>query len=197
VDGGRAPAASVADLDYRASENGRALQARNPAHRLRTYFTSSGISVHDRFAGDQLIDLRLSGIGRGEALTAVADGEVVSEGTRVEIRRPGIVEWYVNSPAGPEHGFTVPAPPEGEGKLGLELALRGATPSVRGDALIFTTPTGRNLSYGSLTAVGARRRHLSSRFEVLPTGAVRVSVDDEGAVYPVVIDPLLTALGRP
>ena len=62
-----------------------------------------------------LVELRLAGWGRGETLEPVASGEVMSEGARVEIARPGLVEWYVNAPSGLEQGFTLEQRPEGEG----------------------------------------------------------------------------------
>ena len=108
----------LAEREYQASENGEGLQAPNRAHNLRTYFEPSGIRVHDRTAAGspELLALSLAGVGRGERIAPVAPGEVTSEGARVEIRRPGLVEWYANSPAGLEQGFTLEERPEGEGR---------------------------------------------------------------------------------
>lgn len=47
---------------------------------------------------------------------------------RIESRRPGLVEWFVNSPLGLEHGFELGARPDGPGELVLVLALDGAGP---------------------------------------------------------------------
>ena len=101
----------LAMREYEASENGLGLQAPNRAHDLRIYFTTSGIRVHDRTPeAAELLALSLTAIGRGDALMPVPPGELVSQGARVEIRRPGLVEWYENSPAGLEQGFTLAAP---------------------------------------------------------------------------------------
>lgn len=187
----------IAGREYRTSENGTGLQAPNRAHNLRTYFDAQGIRVHDRTAADspELLRLSLTGVGRGKLIAAVAPGAgVVVHESRVEIRRPGIVEWYVNSPAGLEQGFTLDVRPGGEGPLAIELALRGATASLRGDALTFTAESGRELSYAKLAAADARGHALPSHFELASTTAIRLSIDDREATYPVIVDPLLTGI---
>jgi hypothetical protein len=186
---------NIAQREYRASENGQGLQAPNRAHDLRTYFDPNGIRVYDRTAAEsrELLRLSLAGVGRGEAITAAPFGDqVVAHESRVEIRRPGIVEWFENSPAGLEQGFTLDARPAGEGPLALVLSLRGATASRRADALVIRSDGGRELSYGRLSALDARGRSLPSHFELASATAVRLSVDDRGATYPVVIDPTLS-----
>jgi hypothetical protein len=98
----------IAQREYRVSPNAGELQAPNRAHALRTVFTPEGIRVRDRdAAGGELLALQLSGVGRGAALAPVTQGAVTSDGARVEIARPGVVEWFENSPAGLEQGFTL------------------------------------------------------------------------------------------
>jgi hypothetical protein len=181
--------------EYHASENGHGLQAPNRAHNLRTRFEKSGIRVHDRTAAGspELLGLSLAGIGRGAALASAPPGErVVADADRVEIHRPGLVEWYVNSPAGLEQGFTLAERLEGEGPLSLELLVSGAKASLRGDAVVLATSVRRKLRYGALVVVDAEERALASRFEIAGPDRVRIVVDDAGAIYPIVIDPLLT-----
>src|SRR5262245_48528902 len=66
----------IADREYRAHDDGSGLQAPNRRHGLRTWFTPSGIRVHDRTAGGspRLLALRLERIGRGSALHPVPAG---------------------------------------------------------------------------------------------------------------------------
>jgi len=199
-----APAASEAWLararrglaarEYRASRNRRGLQAPNRAHDLRTYFEPTGIRVHDRTAAGSpaLLGLALAGMGRGERLAEPAPGTVASKGARVEIRRGPLLEWYENSERGLEQGFTLSERPVGAGPLAIELAVEDATPSLRGDAVVFATPTGRKLRYGKLHAWDAEERILPASLDVTPAGRVRLEIDDAGATYPVVVDPLLT-----
>jgi hypothetical protein len=184
----------IAEREYQASENGEGLQAPNRAHDLRTYFERTGIRVHDRSTdSSELLRLSLSGVGRGADLAPVAPGEVASDGARVEIRRPGLVEWYVNSPDGLEQGFTLGARPAGEGRLALELVLEGAqASSASSDGLRLATVTGRELRYAKLAVADAAGATLPARMNAISPGRIRIEVEDAGASYPVVIDPLLT-----
>jgi len=186
----------IAQREYRASANGSGLQAPNRAHNLRTYFSPTGIRVHDRVhAGSpELLSLNLAGIGRGETPAPVQPGEVTSDGARVEIKRPGTIEWYQNSPAGLEHGVTLTKRPAGEGPLVVEHLVRGARASLSGEEVRFTTPTGRQLSYAKLAAFDARGHVLDAHIALPEPSRLQWVVNDANAVYPIVIDPLLTAV---
>jgi hypothetical protein len=188
-------AQALADREYEATPNAQGLQAPNRAHDLRTYFDARGIRVHDRTApGDpSLLALTLARVGRGGALAPVSPGEVTHAGPRVEIRRRALVEWYVNSDAGLEQGFTLSERPPGTGALALELALEGATASQQGEDLVFAARAGRRLRYGALRASDAAGRALAARFELVSGDRVRIAVDDAAAAYPIAIDPLLKA----
>jgi hypothetical protein len=94
---------------------------------------------------------------------------------------------------GLEQGFTISEPLAGEGPLLLELAVEGARVSQRRYGAIFQAATGRRLRYGSLAAMDANGRTLIARLEVPRVSQIRLVVEDEGAVFPVVIDPLITA----
>jgi hypothetical protein len=184
----------IAQREYEASRNDQGLQAPNRAQNLRTYFEPKGIRVHDRTAPDspELLSLRLASLGRAGGVEAIAPGEVVSDGARVEIRRPGLVEWYENGQRGLEQGFTLEARPDGEGDLWLELALDGATARVRRDELELRSAAGRRLRYSELHVRDAGGRALDARMELPTESRVRIVVADEGAAYPVTIDPLLS-----
>jgi len=185
---------SLERREYHASPNRSGLQAPNRAQNLRTYFEPTGIRVQDRTApgASELLSLSVSGVGRGSALAATLPGDVTSTGPRVEIRRAGLVEWYENSAAGLEQGFTLAERPAGEGPLVVELALRGAAASLRGDALIFTASSGRQLRYDQLVAVDTSGRRLSARLSAPTPDRVRIEVEDAAALYPLVIDPLIS-----
>ncbi len=185
----------IAAREYRATRSAQGLQAPNRRHELRTWFGPEGIRVHDRSApgAPQLLALSAASLGRGAERQALPPGEVASSGARVEIRRPGLVEWYENSPAGLEQGFTLAERPAGAGPLELELALRGAEAALRGEGVVFETATGRRLRYGNLVARDARGLELPARFELASRRALRLVVDDARAAYPLAIDPLLTA----
>ncbi len=185
---------SRAQREYHASHGRAGLQAANRAQSLRTTFEASGIRVHDPARPDapELLSLSLTGIGRRDALAVIEPGEVTSSGARVEIRREGLVEWYLNSASGLEQGFTLAERPAGDGPLVLELALRGATATQGGEALSLVSASGRRLHYGGLVAVDAAGLEIVARLSVPDPAHMRIEVEDADAAYPLVIDPLLT-----
>lgn len=184
----------LAEGEYHVSENGKGLQAPNRAHNLRTYFEPTGISLHDRTAAGsaELVGFWLVGMGRGAELAPVEAGTVTHAGARVEIQRPGVIEWYKNSPLGLEQGFTLAATMEGEGPVVLELAVGHAKASLRGQSIELATNAGRRLNYGKLIVRDANGMILASRLQVPSPQRVQLIVEDTGAAYPVVIDPLIT-----
>ena len=184
----------MAEREYRASENGEGLQAPNRAHNLRTYFEKTGVRVHDRVAGGspRLVDLRLAGLGRGAERAPIAAGVVTHERSRIEIRRPGLVEWYLNSPAGLEQGFIVEDRPAGNGQLIVELAVSGARASRRGDGVMLATSVGRTLAYDHLVVADASGAPIAAHLEVPAPERIQLVIADAGAHYPIAIDPLLT-----
>ena len=138
--------------EYHASHNGQGLQAPNRRQDFRTYFEADGIRVVAREAAEheELLRLHLDALGRGETLRAVSAGEVTSQDNRVELRRPGLVEWYENRPEGLEQGFTLAERPTGEGDLVLRLQVSGATVQAVDGGVELRTTAGRRLRYGKL-----------------------------------------------
>jgi hypothetical protein len=186
---------AIAEKEYEASHNDLGLEAPNRSHNLRTYFDGPGIRAHDRTAegSPELLGLSLVAMGRGEELSPLESGEVVSEGARVEVRRPGLVEWYVNTPTGPEQGFTLEAPPPGDGPVTLELSVRPGRAALERDRVVFSTPTGRRLEFGGLAAFDAVGTTVAARFQVPSGDRLRIVLAAENAVYPLTVDPLLTS----
>ena len=99
----------ISEREYHASRNSRGLQAPNRAHNLRTYFDERGIGVEERTASDsqELLRLTYSHIGRDKPVSEARSdkstikeqkSEITHSDNRVEIRREGITEWFVNSP---------------------------------------------------------------------------------------------------
>jgi hypothetical protein len=185
----------LSDHEYAASHNREGLQAPNRAQAFRTYFRPTGIEIVDRVAltSPELVRVELWGVGRGEALERVGSGEVASGAERVEIRRPGLVEWYVNTAGGLEQGFTFEARPAGAEPLVLELALGGAEARLDGQELRIAAATGRELRYGGLRAVDSRGTLLPAHLAAASPTRIRLVVDDTAAAYPLTIDPLFAS----
>jgi len=75
----------------------------------------------------------------------------------------------------------------------LELEVAGARATLHGEGVVLATDGGRRLAYGKLTALDATGREVVARLEVADASRLRLVVEDAGAAYPLVIDPLLTA----
>jgi hypothetical protein len=115
-----------------------------------------------------------------------------------------ITEWYENGPQGIEQGFTINTRPErsedtANEPLRLELALTGdlrSRISDDGKEIELVDKAGMSvLSYGKLSAVDAEGKKLVSRMEVSPDGReIELVVQDAGARYPLVIDPIVATL---
>ena len=92
----------LTEREYWASENASGLQAPNRAHRLRTYFEPDGIRVVDREDPEspELLGLASPPGAATARSRAPAKATLDHANERVEIRRPGLVEWFVNWAAG-------------------------------------------------------------------------------------------------
>ena len=189
----------VAVPGYEVALHEAGWQARNPAQGFRVTFTGEGMTLDD--AGWEW-GLTLLRFGRPESPEPVSAGAFAPLGRRVERTRPGIVEWYVNSREGLEHGFTIAAPPRGSmasSEVFVEMSLSGSlspTFSTDGQAIDFRGVNGSYaLRYAKLVVVDAAGMRLPARLEGFTEPGVRgirIRFDDEGARYPVTIDPMTT-----
>ena len=179
--------------------NGRApaFAARNAKHHLRTLFDRDAVRV-TRLSEDKPgweWGMALQRFGYKGAMRTVEKAERVADGNRIEYRRGDLVEWYINDGRGLEQGFTIAAPPgkQGNHPLSVELGLTGSLLASAGkDAVLFEDASGETvLRYSGLLAWDAEGRDLPARMAV-SDGRLTIEVDDQAAVYPVTIDPVLT-----
>jgi hypothetical protein len=168
------------------------LRAVNARAGLDAHFNPWGAGI---VAGAATAELSIESIGRGENLRAVGAAQLTSSDNRVELRRDGLVEWYVNGPAGFQHGFTLherPAPTD-DGALVVGLGVHGdysVSVNASTDAATLTSERGPRLRYAGLVAYDADGRELPARMEASTSG-LRLVVDDAGAAYPIVVDPFI------
>ena len=173
--------------------------ASNREQGMKFSFTSSGVLVSGASSGERWnLGMNLKSWSYGNKTRSAQPAKVAVSGDRIEYRRGPLSEWYCNSQAGLEQGFTVHAPPatgHRSGTLRLRLALSGdLTPSLAGDGggLVLARAGGeRVLRFAGLKAFDATGRSLPSRME-FSGGELALLVDDTAAVYPVTVDPLLT-----
>ena len=101
----------ITQHEYHASVTEQGLVAPNRAHGLRTTFSESGIAVVPRTREGVAPAWRFAwttrSFGRPGSEFGVAAVSPVSTGDRVTYRREGFSEWYVNTAAGLEQGFTI------------------------------------------------------------------------------------------
>ena len=130
--------------------------------------------------------MKLRSVGYGERLIGVSAARLTTSGSRIEYRRSlvgndsaagAITEWYVNTAAGLEQGFTLESAPgerrDGE-RLRVVLALEGdlrAQAVDDGQALEFKDDAGqRVLRYDHLVVRDAGGRELEARMAVRMEG---------------------------
>ena len=177
---------------YHAKREGRAWRLENSKHGLRADFTTGGVEVQ---SGAARFGLRLTGLGRGARLEAVAAAKPEAKSNRIDYRRGVLSEWYVNGPLGLEQGFTIDSPPARRGSEALTLALRlsgdlSAVPDPRGDGMALQAREGGTaLRYRGLVAWDSAGRTLPAWWQGQGS-EVRLRVDDAGARYPLTIDPI-------
>src|SRR5215813_5315136 len=117
-----------------------AYQFYNPAQSLRVTFTSSGARIaSSKGERERDLTIKLIGYGYGSRMTGLDSQNIVARQNRVEheyaphsplpIPHSPIQEWFVNSEAGIEHGFTLPEPPPtergGDEALRVEMEIGG------------------------------------------------------------------------
>jgi len=171
-------------------------RARNPGQRLTTIFDGRGFQAESE-SGSWSFGLELASYGWGEHQSIVDRPRSVSSvGDRVAYTWDDrLTEWFVNGRRGLEHGYTVNArPAEARGPFGLALAIRGGLiplASANGRDVRFDDAGGAAaLNYSGLEVFDADGRILAAAWKVMD-GGLQLSVDDQGARYPLTIDPIV------
>jgi CSLREA domain-containing protein len=177
---------------------GNERRARNHAQQWLTRFDGRGFAIEpDSPANgeDWRWGLELQSYGfPGHERAISGRAQVGSDGERVTYDwDAGLQEWFVNDRRGLEHGFTLERRPAGAGeRLELRLAVRGGLrPRVLADGrgVSFADAQGcAVVNYTGLKVYDADGRALAAGF-VAEDGALRLTVDESGARYPITIDP--------
>ncbi|MDC3960907.1 FG-GAP repeat protein [Polyangium jinanense] len=172
------------------------IRAENDAQRFSATLGPSGILVSSR---EWSLAMRAAALGCEGALSPLPAAEPEAAGNRVRYRRERIEEWYLNGPLGLEQGFVLDEPPSCAGPKVIALELGGELDAElededgdgRGEALRFVDSEGRRaLAYTDLWVKDAQGKSLAAWLSV-EAGRAAIHVEDEGALYPIVIDPLV------
>jgi hypothetical protein len=193
---------------------------------LNAWFGDEGVTIRPTLPEtkrDQVwrIDLRLKAYGYGKDLAdvppvtsrEVKGNRVQYERGRSEVRghkseagEAQLVEWYENRAEGIEQGFTLNERPQRDPVVGSSEPLRLLL-AVTGDLSARMTDQkeiqlkdshGKGaLSYGKLFALDADGKKLPARMSASADGReIALVVDDAGARYPIVIDPIMASFEK-
>lgn len=175
--------------------------AQNPRQQLRLSFDQAGAGVtalREPRDATQELHLQTLVVRRGDRWHEAQAVEPVAEGSRIDYRRSGWNEWFVNGAGGIEHGYRFDTRPLTEpaaadsAPLRIELAVQGFQARAQGPrSLRFVDEAGHALIYDRLKVVDADGRVLPSMLAVLDTHRIEIAFDDAGARYPVLVDPML------
>jgi len=194
----RSACAQLAESEYHATEVGGGLQAPNRVQNLRTHFGAEGLAIEPRVAQSGALAWRFgwetATIGRPGRMNEVAPVPPHAGGSRVTYERPGWSEWYENTAAGVEQGFTLEGPLSGDGPLRITGKLVGMLRAqlTGGTVDIFDAHGACVLRYEKLVVRDATGRRLPS-WLALADRTLAIEVDDRDARYPITIDPLMTS----
>jgi MYXO-CTERM domain-containing protein len=172
---------------------------RNEAHRVDVALRDGAIDMTSASDDAWHLGLRWTGFGRGSKVAPVGrpvgEAEVVEN--RASYRRAdGSEERYESGPLGVEQSFVLAAPPAGANgeALTVEVKVEGDVAPVLvtgGAGLALRDANGATVArYTDLAAFDADDVERRSWFEV-SGDVVRLRVDDDGARYPLRIDPLM------
>ena len=178
---------------YHARAVAGGFQTTTLSQHLDTRFTAQGAEIS---SGRVHWSMGLQGYGYGMAVKPLQAVMPEANLNRVEYRRGSLTEWYVNGPMGLEQGFTLSDPPaQNQGQpLTLVVGLQGdltASVDKHGTGLTLNDANGHaRLRYTGLRVTDAASKELRSWVEVR-SNQMFLRVEDAGARYPVVIDPLV------
>ncbi|MBN2054518.1 FG-GAP repeat protein, partial [bacterium] len=176
---------------------GAAYYAPNRAHGIRAYFTTDGLVLTPRAENEAawLCTMRFDGYGRDALKNVPPLKEQRVTANRIEYQRTGMSEWYLNDERGIEQGFTLMHRPDGpaDSPLWVALKISGDLAPRQAGAIVELVDTQERvlLKYGVLRVVDAAGRDVPGEIQCR-NGGVRLIIRDREAIYPLMIDPVIT-----
>jgi hypothetical protein len=176
--------------------------ASNPKNQWNVTFNEGAAMVTPRSDEDWLWHLVPKGYGyEGSVFPLGEDPEIIVDENRVKyVYDENFAGWYVNDGNGIEHGFDIASPPQSgtEGDLIIEICLdTSLTPMAtnNGEDIVFLKKSGEKvINYGKLLVTDATGRNIPSQLSLsTDPNMITISIDDSNAVYPIIVDPLLTS----
>ncbi len=175
--------------------------APNRTHALRARVSEEGLEVFPHETGANglgapwIVQIRSTAFGRNGNLEELCSPPVSVQAGEAAFDHGILQEWYQNREEGIEQGWTIPEPPPGAAgsPLRIEIEIRGLHASIDDDgrSAVLLDEGGRiRLGYEGLCAWDAAGRDLPTALTSTSSG-LAVQVVDDGAIYPITIDPVL------
>lgn len=191
-------AKAVAAAHYQITGQRDRFVAENTAQQFSANFSVKELQISRTQSGQiaTQFGLRLLGYDYGQGQLETGEEKISSSGDRIEIRKQGVTEWYINKPEGLEQGFTIHERPAAGNSLKLDLQLTGglsAETAEDNQSIILKDGNGQVVfSYSQLAAWDANGKGLPTQMKV-SGDVITLEVDDAQAQYPLTIDPLISA----
>ena len=172
-------------------DTGEGACMRTGFQKLEAMATLTGLTVISQADGGGSLQVIAGAYGRGSMMVPLpSTGEVSVHEKLVRFTRPDITEEYSVSADGVRQDFLLAQRPQGEGDLMLDLVLSGAkAEAATVGAYLTMNGSGRKLAYSRLRVTDAEGEELVASMEVLSEDLLALRVQDEGAPYPLRIDP--------
>jgi len=169
----------------------------NPAHGWQIAYGPDGVTTltpRDRDVAPWIWGLQLTGYGYGTPTPVPSTPHLDAADSSFAYHwDANLTEWWRNTPAGLEQGFTLQTRPDGGGRttpLQLDMAVSGDLTAVRrGANVAFVDANGATLfTYAHLHVTDATGQSLPAHFSLSPR-VLSIIVGDAHATYPLTIDP--------
>lgn len=154
--------------------------ANNPAQGFKACFTASGAQIASQ---EMNLSLHAIAFGRLQNTDPLHPAQPEFEGNEVRYHHGTLTEWYRNLNLGLEQGFTIKAPPKGEGQIQLTLKS-----NIKPKALNENAYRLGNIIYKDLLVVDSKGMSLPSKLIAMGEN-LSILIDDQNATYPITIDP--------
>ena len=172
----------------------------DPTTGLRADYDNDGVSLR---VGLEQIEVRTSAVGRESGtrplpLVDPIEGGCVAAARdclpRLDFPREGLTEWWVSRPGSLEVGWDLDDRPDGVGLVVIDVTVSGGgvEPGADDESLLILGHGGGQLGVSGLRAWDDLGEPLEAWMEATPEG-LRVLVDDEGASWPIHVDPVLSS----
>ena len=175
------------------------LTAQHPPLNATLRFGNFGLDFATERSPDEHIVIRTIAVNeQALAPTAFEAGDCIDEASADTTCIPaltadhaGVTEWWHNTPAGLEHGWTIHEPSTAD-TIQIDVGIDGARVKVgaSGTSAAILRPTAAPLHYAGLKAWDADGEPLEARMVSADHG-LSIEVDATDAAYPVTVDPWL------